>query len=92
MQILAQAARRRAEDDGKIIELDDSDEDAAAAAPPPKKKKFPPPPCVCVELSSQHPHLCRADLPKMGHSDAAAATWIFRGDESRRVGDAAAAT
>ena len=26
----------------------------------------------------------RADLPKTGHGDAAAATWIFSGDESRR--------
>ena len=26
----------------------------------------------------------RADLPKTGRGDAAAATWIFRGDESRR--------
>ena len=26
----------------------------------------------------------RADLPKMGRGDAAAATWIFSGDESRR--------
>ena len=27
---------------------------------------------------------CCVDLPKTSRSDAAAATWIFRGDESRR--------
>ena len=29
-------------------------------------------------------YFCRADLPKTGRGAAAAVTWIFRGDESRR--------
>ena len=32
----------------------------------------------------QGKYSCRADMPQMGRGGAAAATWIFRGDESRR--------
>ena len=39
---------------------------------------------VLSDPNKRRQHVRRADLPRTGRGDAAAATWIFRGDESRR--------
>ena len=39
---------------------------------------------TCLAWGYHDGGFCRADLPPMNRGDAAAATWIFRGDGSRR--------
>ena len=51
-------------------------------------------PVTCAGLPSGHyashttyvQYFCRADLPSTNRGDAAAATWIFRGEKSRATG------
>ena len=65
----------------------------AVATPPPAPTRLDPRsslallpdlPVGCFELVCRFAYFCRVDVLPTSRGDAAAATWIFRGDESRR--------
>ena len=70
-------------DDGEAAAAADADvgcwDGAAIFAAPEAAAPNAPAAAEWMEPPARLPHLRRADLPKMGRGDAAAATWIFRG-------------
>ena len=73
-----------------VCDREDCEDAAHSGVAPAKEKDAPPPDGVerlCAprsSLSDDRTYFRRADLPLMNRGDAAAGTWIFHGDESRR--------